>query len=141
MSSIDPYSPPKAPVVRAEEKPPLGLKEYAVIGLVVLQVVLAIRFAVTVSSFPLNELSSLQAVVFFAATALCVGVLVLGGVLTVRKGRSPTYIFALAAVLSFGLMMLWHLGFSTVCAILSLCTAVLSAMRIGGDDHGDLPPA
>ena len=62
--------------------------------------------------------------------------MVLGGILTCG-GRSPTYIFVFASVLSFLLMLQWQQSFSTVCAIVALCTSVLSALNMSSDDNDD----
>ena len=140
MSSIDPYRPPKATVVRVEEKPSLGLKEYAVLALVLLQVVLSVRFGLTISEVSSPEALNVLGMGYLLGTALCVGIMVLGGVLTIRRGRSPTYIFVIAAVLSFLLMLQWRQGFATVCAVISLCTSVVSAWNMSWAADEDPPP-
>jgi hypothetical protein len=134
LSSIDPYTPPKAPVDQAEKKPLLGLREYGIVAFVVLQMILSVRFAFTISKLISAEALDVVVIAFLLGTALYVGMMVLGGILTVRRGRSPTYLFVLAAVLSFLLMLQWDNGFSTASAIISLCTSVLSGWKSSRDD-------
>jgi hypothetical protein len=126
VNSTNPYKPPGAPVAHPEKKRSLGAGDYTLAVLIVLQIAFTLFNIGTI--LQLTRVGAL-APYHLLATALCIVLLAVGGVLVLMRARGAVYVFGVAAL--FGLLALTQLQalHTTTEAALALVACVYIAWR------------